>query len=149
MASIILGAQSNVWTQLSLPNPPAGSVPFVWTDNTTISIDPAGFNYNSTTQNLKVAGGLTMNSTIIVAAGATVIANSPVGIVGMPVGANVLSVLNNLVKAGDIIFTAINNNDATLTRVAASASADGIITIVGNAAATAQVGISFLVIKSA
>lgn len=36
---------SNVWTQLSLPNPPAGAVPYVDTDNASIVTDVLNFNY--------------------------------------------------------------------------------------------------------
>lgn len=56
MTTIILGASSSIWTQLTLPNPPAGSVPFVYTDNTTIAADPTNFNYDSSSAYLNLFG---------------------------------------------------------------------------------------------
>lgn len=37
---------STVWTQLSIPNPPAGSIPFVTTDGATIVTDVLNFMYS-------------------------------------------------------------------------------------------------------
>lgn len=51
-----MGAQSTIWTQLSAPNSPVGSIPFVYTDGTTIVTDVLNFFWNQTTQQLSLHG---------------------------------------------------------------------------------------------
>lgn len=120
MATIILGAQSNVWTQLTLPNPPSGAVPFVWTDNTTIAADPVNFNYDSVGQVLTVTNGLKIKHTDNTGTpGAPVVtANTPSGVVEFITSQTSIVILNSLVAAGDIVIVQANSVDAGVAEIA-------------------------------
>lgn len=144
--AIILGAQSNVWTQLTLPNPPSGSVPFVFTDNVTISCDVTNFSYDLTNFRLLIANGLKIAYTDTSAVPGAATINKSAGRVKIAAGQTVLVVTNSLVAAGDIVDVNIETLDATFNRVISIASA-GMITITGNAAATAAVTMSFILNK--
>lgn len=84
----------------------------------------------------RTAGGTT---------GAQVI-NKPAGSVNFAAGATSLVVSNALVTTNSIVLVTINTNDTTLFRISAVAGA-GTITLNGNAAATAETRVSFLVIN--
>jgi hypothetical protein len=148
MTTIILGAQSNVWTQLTLPNPPSGAVPFVWTDNASISAAPLDFNYDYVSGVLKVVNGLKLalvDTTLTPVAAVTI--NHAAGRIQIAAGQTVVTVTNTLAAVGDIVIGVVETWDATLIRVKAIAGA-GTITVTGNAAATAATNISFVLIKT-
>lgn len=118
MATIILGAQSNVWTQLTLPNPPAGSVPFVWTDGTTIAADPLNFNYDSVNSILNVTNGIAVNiigalNPPLPGGGTQVVANGVAGRAILLAGVTNLTVNSSSYKTGDIVIAQLETVDAT------------------------------------
>lgn len=148
MVAIILGAQSNVWTQLTLPNPPSGAVPFVFTDNTTIAADPSNFNYSSVTQNLTVTNGLLVTHGDTTAVPAAVITqNFIAGRFKVPAGVTTVTINCNLAAVGDIVNVNFETTDTTFTRAAAWVSAAGVIMVTGNGAATATPVLTFTIIK--
>ncbi len=81
------------------------------------------------------AGWTTGNQTI----------NRPVGTVNIAAWAGSVVVTNSLVTANSIIFTTIRTADATLTSVKSVVAGAGSFTITGNATATAETSIWFMV----
>jgi hypothetical protein len=72
--------------------------------------------------------------------------NKTTGTVNFAASATSLVVTNSLVSATSLVFCVIRTNDATLTAVQAVPGA-GTFTIYGNAAATAETSVGFLVVN--
>lgn len=147
---------STVWAVLALPNSPAGSIPYVATDNININIDPTNFVYNAVKAMLTISNINPTNIAVTVGditgvPGAGTI-NAIVGIAKIAIAQTTINISNNLAEQGDIVFAmcpGVPGADATLKYiVSAYVSAAGNIVIIGNAAATAATIVQFLLIKS-
>lgn len=138
---------SLIWGQLSMPNPPAGSIPFVAADNASIITDVLNFKYDLTNKRLTVAGGLVVGftDTSVSPGGAT--ANTISGRSSIGAGQSSIVIANSLVALGDIVNVTLETADATLIRIVAITGV-GSITITGNAAATATSVLSWLITKT-
>jgi hypothetical protein len=145
---------STVWTQLSLPNSPVGSIPFVYIDGTTVLTDVLNLYYTQTgdpsitgsrfANQLTCLNGLRVgfSDTTGVPGAATI--NKVAGRVKFAAAATTLVVTNSLVTATSMIDVRLEGAaDATATRAFVSAQAAGSFTISLNAAATAAVTCSF------
>lgn len=146
---------STVWSQLSLPNPAAGSLPFVDTDSATIVTDVVNFFYSqglsqlTGTQcayQLTVFGGVRVgfSNTTAVPGAATI--NKSAGRVLLAAGQISLVVTSSYAFATSIVGVTLETADATFTRVTVTPAA-GSFTITGNAAATAAVTMSFSILN--
>lgn len=144
---------STVWTQLSLPNPPAGALPFVDIDNASIVTDVLNLYYtalNSTLTGSEVPGQLTVQNGIRLSytdnsgmPGSTTI-NKTAGRVAIAAGQTSITVTNSCCFSTSIIDINVETVDATLTRANVTPGT-GSFTITGNAAATGNVKLSFIV----
>lgn len=87
------------------------------------------------------------NKPIIIPAGTTGTAtiHRRSGRVNMAAGVSTLTVINKLATSDSVVIATVGTNDTTLKTVAAVA-ADGFIYLYGNAAATAETRISFLLL---
>ena len=87
---------------------------------------------------------------IVVAAGTTgaVTINRRAGRVNMAAGASLIVVTNKLANANSVILATVGSNDSTLKSVQAVSDA-GYFILYGNAAATAETRISFLLLAGA
>ncbi|AEI70977.1 hypothetical protein [EBPR podovirus 3] len=87
---------------------------------------------------------------IVVAAGTTGSAtiNRRAGRVNMAAGASLIVVTNKLANANSVILATVGSNDSTLKSVQAVSDA-GYFILYGNAAATAETRISFLLLAGA
>lgn len=141
---------STIWAQLALPNPAAGSIPFVATDNMTIVTDVSNISYNPTTHQLTLAEAVqhAYGTTAAGAVGQSVTNNNPSGRVVLPAGASILTVLNNNVSATAIVFVEVEGNDATATFKKSVVPGLGQFVVTMNAAATGNLILSFLVVNS-
>lgn len=149
---------STIWTQLSLPNSPAGSIPFVdYADDTSILTDVINFFYtlagaplSGSIQNaqLTVAGGLreTYSDTTSVPGAATI--NKPAGRIKMAAGQSSIVVTNQYCFATSIVKVNIEGAsfDATATRFQVTPAA-GSFTVTFNAPSTAAIVLSFDVLN--
>lgn len=137
---------STVWTQLSLPNPPAGSIPFVDTDDATIITDVLNFYYDPDSYRLTAAGGLKLGYSDSSATPGAATINKAAGRSAFAAAASSVVITNNLVAVGDIVQTQLETADATLTRVISVAAA-GSFTVTGNAVATGITKFSWVLLK--
>ena len=148
---------STLWASLSLPNPAAGSVPFVFTDNATIVTDVVNLFYTQlgaslagTLQNyqLSVAGGVRVNFSDTTSTPGAVTINKPAGRVKIPAGQSYVVITNSYAFSNSIIQVTLEGHDfdATLTKLIVL-PASGFFTIIGDAACTAAVTISFNIIN--
>lgn len=145
---------STVWSQLSLPNSPIGSLPFVYTDGVTILTDVLNLYYTQTGDPLiagsRVANQLTVTNGLRIAfddttgvPGAAII-NKTAGRVKIAAGQTTLVVTCNKAFANSMISVRLEGAaDATGTRAFVSVQAAGSFTISLNAAATAPITMSF------
>lgn len=152
---------STIWTQLSLPSSPVGSIPYVDIDLVTIVTDVTNFFYTPTNATLPLTAGISQyynQLTVLnglrqgytdVSAGTTtpVTINKAAGRIKMAVGTSVFVVNSTLCFANSLIFLQIETADATLTRVALTSKAAGTFTITGNANATGAVIVQFLIVN--
>ena len=90
------------------------------------------------------------NKPIVIAAGTTGSAtiNRRAGRVNMAAGASLLVVTNKLATVNSVILATVGSNDSTLKSVQAVSDA-GYFILHGNAAATAETRISFLLLAGA
>lgn len=149
---------SLVWAQLAIPNPPIGSVPFVYTDGATIITDVTQFKYIQTgdinigtsgylASQLLVANGLLVDYGTA-AVGSFPVINNIAGRLMIPAAASFAVVTNNKVFATSIIIAVIEGAiDATATRVQVTAQSNGSFTLTTNAAATGNLAVSFIIIN--
>lgn len=156
---------STVWTQLASPLQADGSIPFVDTDNVSIITDVLHLWYDQELFTLYATniapaqiggslgsvlfpwGKLNLDYTITATVGAVTI-NKPSGRVIIALGAAAVIVTNSLVTANSIILVTIATADATLTFIKSVVAAAGSFTITGNANATANCKVNFLVINT-
>jgi hypothetical protein len=139
---------STVWAQLSAPNPAAGGIPFVGSDDASILIDVLNFFFNEDTFQLLVSGGIKVDFTDQTGApGAAVTINKPSGKLRFTagVGATVV-VTNSYVDANSAVFVQLRTNDATATRCWVASIGAGTFTITFNAAPTVLVDVDFFVV---
>lgn len=149
-----MGNPSTIWAQLSLPNPPVGSIPFVFTDSTTIVTDVVNFFYaqaglsaytgSMQPLQLTVFGGLREGFTDTTATPGSVVINKPAGRVKMAAATNTLTVTNTYCFSTSLINLTIEGAafDATAVRFQV-VPANGSFQIVSNANCTAAVQIGF------
>ena len=146
---------STVWTQLALPNPPAGGIPFVDIDNASIITDVLNFyftNANSVLTGSEIVHQLTvLNGTRVAytdasgTPGAQTI-NKTAGRVAIAVGASAVTITNSCCFATSLVFAQLETADATLNRIVVAKSA-GSFTITGNANATGNVIVSWQIVN--
>lgn len=150
---------STVWAQLSLPASPVGAIPFVFTDGVTIMVDPTNFKYTQAADTLlgtssylayqlTIANGIRVSYADTTATPGAATINKIAGRVRFAAAASALVVTNSNVFATSIIIPVIEGAfDATATRVQVSAQANGSFTLTLNAAATAPLTVSFVIIN--
>lgn len=146
---------SNIWAALALPFPPIGSIPFVDTDGASITTDILHFFYTSATQGtvfnkypyqLTAWGGLRQGAVNLSNVFGTLTINAPAGRVTMPAGNFTLTVRCSYVKFGStIILPTMRALDNTMTRLIVQTIAEGQFLLLGNAPATANVDIDFII----
>lgn len=150
---------STVWAQLSLPLSPVGSLPFVTLDGVTILTDVANFKYTYTGDpaigtgsllagQLRAQNGIQVNYTDATPVPGNATINNVAGRVRFAAGATAVVVTNSKCFASSIILPHIEGAfDATATRVQVTAQAAGSFTLTLNAAATAAVTVSFVIVN--
>lgn len=145
---------STIWTQLALPNPPSGSLPFVAADNATIVIDNLNYFYSGslaaptiTSSTDSRAGASVFDSQVTVKNGVrqhyvdssgvpgNAVANSTAGRAAFAAGTNSVTITNSYVTVTSLVDVQLETADATLNRVTVT-PANGSVTITGNANAT-------------
>lgn len=130
-----MGNPSTVWAQLSMPNPPAGSVPFVASDNVTIITDVTNFNYNPVTKTLTITAvntpNITCNGVAVFAAvngGAGLALSNNIAaapgsnyqsslFLGINVPTTTVTMGNLLLESGIYSTTAITSIDSEITNI--------------------------------
>jgi hypothetical protein len=145
---------STIWASLSSPLSPIGDVPFVGTDGVTIQTDATGFIYTQTgatltdtmlEQQLTVKAGLRVDydeNLIGAVTAATINTISGRFVIGSTKNTKVVTC--NKCYSSSIVLLNIETSDATLTRLSI-AVADGSFTVTGNAAATNNVTVSYII----
>lgn len=144
---------STIWTQLSAPSSPIGSIPFVSSDAVTPITDVLNFFYQfagyTLTGSIKdsqltVAGGLRETYTDTTAAPGAATINKPAGRCKMAAGQSSVVITNSYCTLASIINVTVEGAafDATATRVQVTPGA-GTFTVTFNANATAAVTFSF------
>jgi hypothetical protein len=141
-----MGNPSTIWAQLAMPNPPAGSIPFVLSDGITIGTDVLNFFYDQVNNVLDITNGIEVFSFDAAAAGQVTI-NHVAGSGIMAAGSLSLTVLNNkILNSHAKVFIQSRSNDATATRFSVVLGGGGFL-ITANAAATANVTIDFFIVN--
>lgn len=90
---------------------------------------------------------LTLDYTLSATVGAVVI-NKPAGSCNIALGADNVVVTNSLVTANSLVYAWLMANDTTLLYIRSIIPANGSFTIKGNAAATANCKVGFMVINT-
>lgn len=139
---------STIWAQLAMPNPPAGSVPFVLSDGATISTDVLNFSYSNVTQDLTVTNGIVPDSFSNTGQPSPVTVNHLIGTVTMGAGTASLVVMASLLRAGAKVFLQRRNTDTTAVQISTTSIGVGTFTITANANATAAINIDYWVINT-
>lgn len=154
-----MGNPSTIWSQLSLPLSPVGSLPFVDIDGVSIITDVLNFFYTSGTatipstavgqlaNQLTVKNGIRQHYIDNSAIPGNGVAASTAGRAAFAIGAAVVAISGAPVIPGDIIEVNLETMDATLTRAVAVCTVAGTITITGNANATAKATFSYIINK--
>lgn len=153
-------AESTIWTQLSSPNSPAGSVPFVDDDTVTIDTDVLNFKYTpdkpqSTLtgsfrpKQLTVDGGMRicfddLTGTVVPTA---VTINKACGKVIIPAGANTIRVNNTYCAPGAVVLLQLETVDATMKNVV-PAVGNNAFNINGDAFSTGNVRVAFMIVNT-
>jgi hypothetical protein len=143
-SQLLIGGASTIWTQLSLPNPPAGGIPFVYTDNASIAIDIANLFYDQVLLQL-FTNALAMPYTASAVNGAVTI-NSSMGTVNFGAGTKTLVLTNSVITATSIVLAMLTTVDATALYVSNCITIVGQTTINLNANATGVVAVDFVVL---
>lgn len=149
-----MGNPSSFWTQLALPNPPSGSIPWVDSDNASISVDFQNFYYSgpiadptvfSSTDprastsifdsQLTVKNGVRRHYLDTSAAPGNAVANATAGRSAFAAGASVVTITDSYVTATSLIDAQLETADATLNRLIVTPG-PGSFTVTGNANAT-------------
>ena len=148
-------APSTIWASLAMPNPPIGSIPFVDTDGASITTDILHYFYTAlgaATAELfayqqTVWGGIRVGYTDASLVVGAPTKNKPSGTIKIASGTSSLQVISSYMLASSLVFFSFESADATLTRVTV-ATADGQFVVTGNAAATADVYLSFFIVNT-
>lgn len=147
------GYPSPVWAQLSTPNSPVNSIPFVGQDGVTIDTDVLNFYYlneDATLTGSQLAGslfayyGLQQSAQDRSSTPGSVTINKTMGRVQIAAGSSSLTVTNSKCFANSVVLLSIETADATLTRIVPVRYA-GSFVLSGNANATAAVTVGFIV----
>lgn len=152
---------STIWTQLSLPSSPVGSIPFVDIDLVSIVTDVTNFFYTPTTatlpltagnsqyyNQLTILNGFRQGYTDVSAATTTpVTINKAAGRIKMAAGTSVFVVNSTLCFANSLIFLQKETADATATRFDITSKAAGTFTITANANATGAIILQFFILN--
>jgi hypothetical protein len=149
------GAPTTMWATLASPNSAYGSVPYVSIDGQTINTDVLHFSYIdgnavSLTANLlsyqhSIYNGIRVSysdNTAVPAVSTTI--NKVAGRLKIPAGQSTVTVVDNCCFAQSIVLLQLEGQDATLTRASVTPG-NGQFTITGNANATANLQVSFLI----
>lgn len=148
-----MATQSTIWTQLSTPLSPIGSIPFVAADTVSIITDIANFFYTiagSTlsgslqASQLTAAGGLRVGYTDTTAVPGAATINKPAGRVKLAAGQSTLIVTSSYCFAASIVRATLETVDGTLKSLVVTPAA-GSFTITGNANCTGACVISFVI----
>lgn len=156
---------SSIWSQLSLPNPPSGSIPWVDSDNASIQIDFQNFFYSgpladptvvSTTDpragssifdsQLTVRNGIRMHYLDQSGAPGNCVINGAAGRAAFAAGTNQVVITDSYITSTSLVDVQLETADATLNRVTVT-PANGSVTITGNANATGITKFNFNVIN--
>lgn len=145
---VILGTQSNVWAALALPNPPAGAVPFVFTDNTTIACAALDFNFDAAEARLTITNGIEQTyADISSVPGIAGVINNSCGRFAVAAASAVFTLSNSLAEVGDIVLTQQETFDSTWITATAVVTLAGVITVSSSAPATGNTNITFQLMK--
>jgi hypothetical protein len=136
---------STIWGQLAIPNPAAGSIPFVYTDNFTIITDVSNFSYDPVGTQLFVAGGFNCGYLQNGVASNSPTVNTASGRVTVPAGNASFTLNNALILAASIVVVNMETNDATATTIKTIVPSLGKIVVTLNAASTSSITFSFIV----
>lgn len=159
-----MGNPSAIWSQLSLPNPPSGSVPYVDSDNASIIVDSLNYFYSgnladptifSSTDSrfgtggifdaqLTVKNGIRRHYIDSSAVPGNAIINATAGRAAFAIGTGAVVITDSYVTATSLIDVQLETADATLQRVTVTPAA-GSFTVTGNANATAITKFNFKV----
>lgn len=143
-----MGNPSTIWAQLSMPNPPSGSVPFVLSDGVTIGTDVLNFSYNNSTLDLTVTNGVVPDSFPNTGLASPVTVNHLIGTVTIAIGTSATVVNCALLRAGAKVFLQRRTTDTTAVQLATTNVGVGTFTITSNANATAAFNVDFWVINT-
>lgn len=145
---------SAVWAQLALPYSPVGDIPFVDVDGVTIVTDSLNYYYRSALAALlatervfqqTVFGGIRVGYSSTVFTPGTATINKPAGRVKLAAGASAIAIFSTYYHPSYVVLTQLESADTTLTKITVVAGS-GFFSLVGNAAATADVTISFFIV---
>lgn len=139
---------STIWAQLAMPNPPAGSVPFVLSDGITISTDVSNFSYSNVTLDLTLTNGFVPDAALNIGQPSPVTTNHIVGSVTLAAGTSSVVVNCALLRTGAKVFIQRRATDTTATQLGVVVTAVGQFTINANANATAAVNIDYWVVNT-
>lgn len=135
---------SNVWVDLATPNPPVGGIPYI-NSGSEVDLDVLNLFYDSVNKMQYIKNGVTVDYTNAAVVGAQTI-NKAAGSVLFAAAAQTIVVTNNLITALSQIMAQIQGDDTTAKSVVISAQAAGSFTLKLNAAATAQLKVSFFIL---
>lgn len=99
-----------------------------------------------TTPTVNVTSNLKLSNSISVAATGSYISNTIAGQALIPAGETTVTISNNLVTANSIVIATVSSNDATLISAKAIVT-PSTITLIGNATATADTKVNWMVIN--
>lgn len=142
-----MGNPSTIWAQLAMPNPPAGSVPFVLPDGITIGTDVLNFAYSNVTQDLAVTNGIVPDSFNYDNLPTPVTVLHLIGEVTMAIGTSSVVVNCALLRVNAKVFTQRKSTDTTAVQLAVTIQA-GAFTITANANATAAFNIMYWIVNN-
>lgn len=137
---------STIWAALATPNPASGSIPFVDTDNASITTDVLNLSYSKATQDITITNGMVPDSFVNTGA-SPVTLNHTAGVVALAAGTSTVVVNNNLIRVGALVFLQRRTNDATAISLAVTIGTSS-FTITSNANATGAVNINFLLVNT-
>lgn len=148
---------SLIWAQLSIPNPPVGSVPFVYIDAATIITDVLNLKYTQVGDvllgtssflpyQLTVAAGLRLAYQDTTNVPGNAVINTIAGRFKIAAGQTAATISSTSCFASSIIDARIEGSyDATAIRAQVTSQTAGSFIVTLNAAATNDVVISFIV----
>lgn len=139
---------SMIWAQLASPYQSSGMVPFVDTDNASITGDVLNFAYDKNSLTLFVANGYSLDLVDTTATPTSpVTINRRAGRFKAAAGSTNVIVNCSLAIVGDVVVSTLETSDATATRVVGRVTVNGTIVFTFNAACTAAITISYVVFK--